>query len=216
MSDDPQTRRQIEAIANDHRPLLVLDVDEVVLEFLGPFMRWLQSEGYTFRPLTFALNGNIFDAKGEVASKTEVEALVTRFFDIQHEWQVLADGFPEALEPLADSAQIVLLTAMPHQHFEAREALLTSLSVLYPLVTTEKAKGPAVALLHGGRDAPVAFIDDMAYNLISVAKSLPDATLIHLMAHRQMRELMPPLPQGIVAASDWSSAAEAARKALGL
>ncbi len=216
MSDDPQTRRQIEALASDHRPLLVLDVDEVVLEFLGPFMRWLDTERLSFRPLAFALDGNIFDESGRAVPKAEVAELVARFFEIQHEWQELAEGFPEALEPLAGKAQIVLLTAMPHRHFEARATLLTSLAVPYPLVTTERAKGPAVALLHGEREAPVAFVDDMAYNLVSVGKALPDATLIHLMAHRQMRELMPPLPRGVIEAEDWYAAAGSAREALGL
>ena len=216
MSDDPQTRRQIEAIAADERPLLVLDVDEVVLEFLGPFMRWLESEGLFFRQSTFALDGNIFDRDGVAVPKDQVSALVARFFDIQHEWQELAEGFPEALVPLADNAQIVLLTAMPHRHFDARAALLESLEVPYPLVTTEKAKGPAVAMLHGRREAPVAFVDDMAYNLVSVGKSLPHATLIHLMAHQGMRALMPPLPQGVIEAKDWFAAAESARLALGV
>ncbi|WP_114390465.1 hypothetical protein [Notoacmeibacter marinus] len=216
MSDDPHTRRQIESIAEDNRPLLVLDVDEVVLEFLGPFMRWLESEGFSFRAQSFALNGNIFDSEGSAAAKETVESLITRFFEVQHEWQILAPGFSNALDSLSQKAQIVLLTAMPHRHFAAREALLTSLSVPYPLVTTEKAKGPAVSLLHGGRDAPVAFIDDMAYNLLSVAKALPSATLIHLMAHRPMRDLMPPLPDSIIAAEDWPMAARKAREALGI
>lgn len=214
MSDDPRTRRQIESIADDDRPLLVLDVDEVVLEFLGPFVSWLKSEGFSFRPQSFALDGNIFDSRGAEVPKPTVEKLITNFFDVQHDWQTLAPGFSEALDPLSEHAQIVLLTAMPHRHFEAREALLSSLSVPYPLVTTEKAKGPAVSMLHGRRQAPVVVIDDMTYNLLSVAKAVPSATLIHLMAHRPMRDLMPPLPASIIAAEDWPMAARRAREAL--
>ena len=37
MSDDPETLRQIEELAADDRPLLVLDVDDVVLEFIRQF-----------------------------------------------------------------------------------------------------------------------------------------------------------------------------------
>ena len=36
MSDDPETARQIEELSADDRPLLVLDVDDVVLEFIRP------------------------------------------------------------------------------------------------------------------------------------------------------------------------------------
>ena len=43
MSDDPETARQIAELARDMRPLLVLDVDEVLLEFVNPFIGFLGS-----------------------------------------------------------------------------------------------------------------------------------------------------------------------------
>ncbi len=39
MSDDPETARQIAELSRDTRPLLVLDVDEVLLEFVTPVHR---------------------------------------------------------------------------------------------------------------------------------------------------------------------------------
>lgn len=45
MSDDPETARQIEELASDDRPLLVLDVDDVVLEFIRPFPQFLERRG---------------------------------------------------------------------------------------------------------------------------------------------------------------------------
>ena len=42
MSDDPETARQIAELSRDARPLLVLDVDEVMLEFVRPFTGFLE------------------------------------------------------------------------------------------------------------------------------------------------------------------------------
>ena len=48
-----------------------------------------------------------------------------------------------------DRVEIVLLTAMPHKHRATRRAHLDALGLTYPLLTTEMAKGPALARLRG-------------------------------------------------------------------
>ena len=61
MSDDPETARQIAELSRDTRPLLVLDVDEVVVEFIRPFVGFLGSNGLKFDTFSFRLHGNISD-----------------------------------------------------------------------------------------------------------------------------------------------------------
>ena len=61
MSDDPETVRQIAELAFDDRPLLVLDVDDVVLEFIRPFPRYLATLGLELRLETFRLQGNVIE-----------------------------------------------------------------------------------------------------------------------------------------------------------
>ena len=207
MSDDPETVRQIEALSQDTRPLLVLDVDEVVLEFLSPFVRYLDHRGYTFQSESFRLHGNVIDKDSRIAASAEtVSTLLDDFFADQEAWQTPAEGVGDALDRLSGIAEIVMLTAMPHAHHARRRALLDRLGIAFPLVTTEKAKGPAVSLLAGARAAPVAFVDDIPHNLVSVQTSYPRAGLFHLMAHATMRRLLPPLPEGVVATENWYDA----------
>ncbi|TIX09093.1 MAG: hypothetical protein E5V46_23830, partial [Mesorhizobium sp.] len=73
MSDDPETARQIEELAADDRPLLVLDVDDVVLEFIRPFPHFLKSRGFALTLASFRLTGNIAEtASGRLIEQAEV------------------------------------------------------------------------------------------------------------------------------------------------
>ena len=217
MSDDPETARQIAELAADDRPLLILDVDDVVLEFIRPFPHFLKSRGFGLTLASFRLTGNIAEtASGRLIEQPEVTALLGDFFDAQADWQSITDGAEQALASLGDRAEIVLLTAMPHRHRAARRAHLDALGLPYPLLTTEMAKGPAVAKLRGSKGRPVAFVDDQPSNLISARNSVADAHLFHLMADNSLRAYLPPVPDDIVSVEDWREAAPKIASALGL
>lgn len=215
MSIDPETLRQIEQLSHDPRPLLVADVDEVVLDFVGPFTRFLAHAGYAFASRSFRLTGNVVNAEsGEKVDPAATGALLDAFFAAQAEWQTAAKGAVSALARLARDIEIVLLTAMPHRFHAVRRQHLDALGVPYPLLTTEMAKGPAIARLRGDGGRPVAFVDDLPPNLASVRESVADAHLFHLMAHAGMRALLPELPDGIRPLADWDDAEGAIRAAL--
>jgi hypothetical protein len=217
MSDDPETARQIEELADDDRPLLVLDVDDVVLEFIRPFPNFLKARGYGLTLASFRLTGNIAEtASGRLIEQPEVAALLGDFFDAQADWQSITDGAAEALAGLGDHAEIILLTAMPHKHRTVRRAHLDALGLNYPLLTTEMAKGPALAKLRGGKGRPIAFVDDQPHNLASARSSVTDAHLFHLMADNSLRAFLPPVPDDIVVVLDWHEAAPRIASALGL
>lgn len=217
MSDDPETARQIEELAADDRPLLVLDVDDVVLEFIRPFPHFLKSRGFELTLASFRLTGNIAEqGSGRLIEQPEVTTLLADFFDAQADWQSITDGAAEALATFGDRAEIILLTAMPHKHRGVRRAHLDALGLNYPLLTTEMAKGPAVAKLRGRKGRPVAFVDDQPHNLASVRHSVADAHLFHLMADNSLRAFLPPVPDGIVSVEDWRVAAPKIAAALAL
>ncbi|MER8567476.1 hypothetical protein NKH85_15950 [Mesorhizobium sp. M0924] len=217
MSDDPETARQIAELAADDRPLLILDVDDVVLEFIRPFPHFLKSRGFGLTLASFRLTGNIAEtASGRLIEQPEVTALLGDFFDTQADWQSVTDGAEQALASLSDRVEIVLLTAMPHRHRAARRAHLDALGLPYPLLTTEMAKGPAVAKLRGSKGRPVAFVDDQPANLISARNSVADAHLFHLMADNSLRAFLPPVPDDIISVEDWHQAAPKIASALGL
>lgn len=217
MSDDPETARQIEELSADDRPLLVLDVDDVVLEFIRPFPHFLKSRGYGLTLASFRLTGNIAEtASGRLIEQPEVTALLGDFFDAQADWQSITDGAAEALARLGDRAEIIMLTAMPHRHRAVRRAHLDALGLNYPLLTTEMTKGPAVARLRGKSGRPVAFVDDQPHNLASVRESVTDANLFHLMADNSLRAFLPPVPDDVIVVEDWHEAAPKIVGALGL
>ncbi|MDH6229489.1 hypothetical protein M2281_000061 [Mesorhizobium soli] len=216
MSEDQETARQIAELARDDRPLLVLDVDEVVLEFIQPFTGFIGTQGLELRADSFRLHGNVFDLETQAAIADErVSALIEEFFVVQADWQRCPEGATEAIATLAERAEIVMLTAMPHRHRTTRRSLLDRLGFPYPLLTTERAKGPAIQQLRGEHPRPVAFVDDIAHNLVSARACVADAHLFHIMAHKGLRELMPPLPEGIVEVENWQEAMPKIAMALG-
>jgi hypothetical protein len=218
MSDDPETVRQIAELALDDRPLLVLDVDDVVLEFIRPLPRYLASQGLELRLETFRIHGNVFDlATSKPVAAERVSAAIDAFFAVQAEWQEMTEGAAEALASFGGRAEIVLLTAMPHRHRTIRRAHLDRLGLPYPLLTTEMPKGPAIAMLRGDKARPVAFVDDLPRNLLSARESVPDASLFHLMADNTIRALLPAFdPQGITTVTDWNEARPKIAEALGV
>lgn len=217
MSDDPETLRQIEALSHDSRPLLVVDVDEVLLEFVRPFMAYLDDKGHYLKTDSFRLNGNVIDQKtGQAVEAEKVSLFIEGLFAEQQRWQGPVEGAAEALEKIGNSASIVMLTAMPHRHHETRRALLNSFGMPYPLITTEAAKGPAIMAMRGHSGRPVAFVDDIPHNHVSVQKSLPDAALFHLMSYEPFKDVLPPLPEYIIPTNDWPHAHDLIGEALGI
>ena len=204
---DPVTAHRLDRVAPPDGPLVVCDVDEVVLHFLEPFRRLLAERDQLLHPESFRLHGNIRHRDGTPVPDGEVSAAIETMFEEQEARQTLVPGAREGLARLAERASVVLLTAMRHGHFDAREAHLTALGFPYPLVTTEGSKGRAIAHVANGR--PVAFIDDLPYNHVDVRRHAPDTLCVHLMADAPFAPLLPPLPDGVAAVADWAGAVEA-------
>ncbi|MBX3567208.1 MAG: hypothetical protein KF914_04075 [Rhizobiaceae bacterium] len=217
MSDDPETARQIAELAADTRPLLVLDVDDVLLEFVRPFMRYLDSQDMALGLDTFRLHGNVTRKSGGAAvDDATVSSLIDGFFAGQADWQTPLAGATGAIASLSTGAEVVMLTAMPHRHRATRRLLLDRLGFPYPLLTTESAKGPAIRELRGAAPRPVAFVDDIPHNLVSAGAAVSDAHLFNLMAMPSLRALLPPLPEKVHIVDRWEEAEPRIASALGL
>ena len=127
------------------RPLIVCDIDEVVLEFVTPFQAYLVHNGHELRPTSFRLNGNVFNRNdGAETPDDEVARLLEDFFACQDGWQTAVISAADSLSRLSGQADIVFLTAMPPRHRAVRRQLLSRHGFDYPMIATEAAKGPAV------------------------------------------------------------------------
>jgi hypothetical protein len=207
----------IEGLAASKRPLVVCDVDEVVLEFLDPFDRYLNSVGHKLHPDSFRLHGNIRSIVEDVAAaREEVDRMEEEFFATQGKWQVPARGVDTALRSLSRDADIVFLTAMPPRHHDVRRTLLDLHGLGFPMIATEEPKGPVVAALIGDRNVPAVFVDDIVRNLGSVRTHAPGCLLMHLMANQVFRAMGPKPEKDVVIAEDWVDAQRLIREHLGL
>lgn len=199
------------------RPLLVCDVDEVVLEFLAPFMRFLAGREHELRPDSFRLEGNVYSlASGAVVSREIIDQFTEAFFAEQDNWQTMVETAAKTLEDLSRGADIVFLTAMPPRHQAVRRRLLDGFGMTYPMIASQKAKGPMLKALHRNRPLPVAFVDDIFKNLQSVREHQPEALLVNLMSHKGFRALAPDPGDGIAIAENWPHADRLIRAHFGL
>lgn len=194
------------------RPLMVCDIDEVVLEFLSPFTAFLRSHSFDLLPRSFRLHGNIVSLlDGSELDKAEVDSFEEVFFANQDLWQTPAEGAVETLHALSADADIVFVTAMPPRHQGVRRKYLDQLDLPFEMIATEQPKGPVVAKLHDRRSLPVAFIDDLQHNLLSVAEHVPECLLVTMMANADFKPFAPPPVGNILAASGWDHASELVR-----
>lgn len=196
-------------VALGDRPLVICDVDDVVLEFLRPFEAYLAASGSKLLPRTFRLHGNIISLETEAALQDQaVTQLIEDFFDAQERWQTPFAQAVDTLHALDKDFDVVFLTAMPPRFAEQRRRLLDQLQLRFPMIATETPKGPVVKAMHGDRPLPLAFIDDMAHNLHSVGQHMQDCLLIHMMPDSEIHRLAPK-PEGTVQrAADWPHAGE--------
>ena len=207
----------ISRFAQSRRPLVICDVDEVVLEFLDPLDRYLNSVGYRLHPDSFRLHGNIRSVVDDLAAEDDaVSRMQEEFFASQDRWQTPALGVDVALRSLSADADIVFLTAMPPRHHDIRRSLLDLHGLDFPMIATEEPKGPVVASLMGDRGVPAVFIDDIIRNLGSVRTHAPGCLLMHLMANLTFRAMAPKPDEDIVVAEDWVDAERLIRERLGL
>jgi hypothetical protein len=177
------------------RPLVIVDVDEVVVHMVKPLIPWLQGRGLRLDLSSYSLGGNIKHAEtGATVAKEAVAGLVQDFFDERIHAQEAVDNAAAVLGRLEQTCDVVLLTNAPHRHRQTRRDSLVAQGITATLICNDGPKGPAVAALRakvlasGGSD-PIVFIDDSTAHLDSVRASVPTAELIHFVAHPTLRGL---------------------------
>lgn len=190
MTLHPQTRAEIEDLRLDNGPLVVCDVDEVVLSFVGGFERHIERQGHFLDPKSYALAGNVKRRTDASAlTRAEVEALLEEFFTHDAGRLDLVPGAVESLAALSRRAQVVLLTNIPLAYRDQRHANLRGHGLDYPIIVNEGPKGPAMSRLAEKVKEPLFFLDDAPENLRSVASDVPQAHLIHFIADARFEAL---------------------------
>ena len=216
---DEDTTRQVGALlggpfGESRRPLLVCDVDEVVLHLVAPFEQVLIERGYELRTRSFKLTGNIFHCEtGAEATQADVWQALAQLFEEQAQRQALVDGAAEALNGLVRDVDVVFLTNLPHQFGAIRRDYLISHGLDMPLLTNTGSKAPAFERLKARRPA-VGFVDDTPINLTQVGEAHEDVALFHFMADETFRAMAGPLDNVHLSSGDWVETADHMRRVL--
>jgi len=202
---------------NPGRPLLIVDVDEVLGLFVAGFERFLEGQGYELRLDRFSLFGSIYrQGETDLANVDAAVMLYNEFFRTGVEDMEPTPGAAEALASLATHANIVILTNAPDHCREPRARWLARHGMDYPMQINEGPKGIAVAALAARVTEPTAFVDDLISNLDSAQDVAPCVSRFQLVADPRLRPMAPTAPERHTRIDDWPSLGVAIAKALEL
>ena len=206
----PDVETQIRALGiRPDRPLVVCDVDEVVMHFLSALEDFLGDNGMWLDPASFALNGNVRRRHvNDPVPAAELGDLLTRFFTERARRLEPIEGAHAALASLARIAQVVLLSNIPAAFRDDRLANLAAHGFDYPLVVNQGPKGLAVKTMIESHDDVVVFIDDVPGYVVSVAEHCPRVKLVHFLQDQRFGRHVGPLDCGSFRTDNWREAHE--------
>jgi len=195
VADSPTTAvpKLSEIGLSTERPLVLVDVDEVLALFMQGFGDYLAAHhGLEMRIERFALFQNIFPRGSDQHIGLEQgRELFDAFFGGHcHEIEP-APGAVAALNRLAAHAEILILSNAPPQAEALRTGWLAAHGIAYPLVLNSGPKGPIAAGLVAQTGQPTAFVDDLLPNLDSVADACPGIATFQHVADLRLRPYAP-------------------------
>lgn len=202
------TRAQIGDLALTRRDRLVIcDVDEVVVHFTRALEAYLGERDLWLDTSSFALNGNVRRRIGNDAiPASEVGKLIDDFFMTRTRHLEPIEGAIESLLAIANHADIVLLTNLPHHSGEARRENLRGHGLDFPVITNSGPKGPAIKSLAAMVDGPVVFIDDSPSFLASAYEHAPHARLVHFLHDERFARHLAPVDYVSLRTGSWDEA----------
>lgn len=199
------------------RPLLIVDVDEVLALFMHGFARFIEPLGYEMRIDRFALFQNIYRAgASEHLDLESGKVLFDDFFRFGHAGMEPTPHAAESLQALSQHASVVILTNAPDHGRVERGAWLAQHGMDYPMVINQGPKGEAVATLAARTRGPTAFVDDLLGNLNSAADSAPQVHRFQLVADPRLQPIAPSDPERHRRIDHWPTLRGAIAASLGL
>jgi hypothetical protein len=197
------------------RPLLIVDVDEVLGLFVEGFGRFLESRGLEMRIDRYALFQNIYrPGDTEHLPIEDGRKLFDDFFRYGSGDIEPAPGAALALASLSRDAGIVILSNAPGHARLARARWLGRHGLDYPLILNTGPKGPLTAGLAAQTPAPVAFIDDILSNLDSVEQAAPMVRRFQHVADPRLRPFAPSAPERHTRLDHWPDLHDALAQAI--
>ena len=179
---DETTRRQLGDLTLDGRPLVICDVDEVIVHFTRDLEDYLAARELYLEPISLALAGNVRRKRdGVPVPGSQLAPLIQLFFLERSLHMEPIDGAVDALSLIGERADVVLLTNLPHEAGDLRRRNLEGHGLPYPVITNSGPKGPAVKALSAMAKGPAVFIDDSPDFIASAFRHAPHVHLVHFL-----------------------------------
>ena len=188
------------------RPLLIVDADEVLLQFVEGFDRFLDRQGLFLDLTAYRLHGNV-KRRDDLTPILDVE--VTALLDDFRrdlDWLEHVEGARDSLNALSRQLDIVVLTNISPAQADARRRNLEGFGLDLPVVANSGLKGESVKALAARAGRPSFFVDDIPHNLASAAQHAPDVTRIHLIGDERLKPLLPAAETAHYRAEGWKDA----------
>jgi len=199
-----------------NRPLVICDVDEVIVHFTRDFEDYIGLHGLWLDTSSFALNGNIRHRESNApAPEAQVADLIGSFFEDRTRHMQTIDGAVSSLLAFAKTADVVLLTNLPHTAGDHRRENLKSHGLPFPVVTNSGPKGPAIRDLASRTTKPTVFIDDSPAFITSAHEYAPDVHLIHFLHDDRFARHIEPLDYVELRTASWGEARAFVLKLIG-
>ncbi len=195
------------------RPLLAVDVDEVVVGLAGHLAEYATEQGFALRLTGYKLDGALWRYDGTEASAEEFQTLFRGFFETQTKHQRVYPGAADALSALSSQVQVVILTNVPFYAQEDRIENLRGHGIEFPVIANAGPKGPALHWLNE-RAARTAFIDDSPAQLASSAKDAPEVARIHFVGDDALRGYLTDVEAAQHRAESWAELYETVQSIL--
>lgn len=199
-----ETIAQINALKIDQNcPLLIVDADEVLVQFAVPFSEYLHAQKWELRLTEYSLEYAIWQGN-HVANAEKTFELVHGFIDAKTRHQPAIIGAMSALTALSEISQVVVLSNVPQRRHADRVANLLQHGMVSPVVANAGPKGPALQALSAGMQAPVIFVDDSPAQIESAAEHVPHIHRVHFAGCPMVKAVLPDVKVAHVTPQDWS------------
>ena len=200
------TQAQIAKLSiNQDRPLVICDVDEVIVHFTREFEEFLDVRGmeldFSTHSRSFAISR--FKHNKQPVGPAETGKVVDQFFAERTLGMKPIEGAAESLLSLARHADVVMLTNLPHEAGDDRRKNLESHGLNFPVITNSGPKGPAIARIASQVAAPVVFIDDSPGFITSAFEHAPDVHLVHFIHDERFARMISPLEFVSLRTDNW-------------
>ena len=204
MISEPTQQQLAELKIAASKPLVICDVDEVVVHFIRDFEVFIGKQGLNMRPSDPSEPYQVFHAASDKRmTKARVFELVNDYFISQTRQMKPIAGAVEGLKALGRNATVVMLTNLPHFAGDDRRANLASLGLDYPVITNSGPKGPAISEIASRTKAPVVFIDDSQNFIQSAYDHASHVHLVHFLHDERFAKFVPHLDFVSLRSNNW-------------